>query len=83
MDGKARNNGNLALGGKQAALNTLAFAHQYAARERQRAVEPGVVDHAAVCLGVQAQRLARAVKLGHSLDLKRRRVTVRRRQLKW
>ena len=82
MDGKARNNGNLALGGKQAALNTLAFAHQYAARERQRAVEPGVVDHAAVCLGVQAQRLARAVKLGHSLDLKRRRVTVRRRQLK-
>ena len=82
MDSKARDNSDLALGGKQAALNTVAFAHQYAARERQRAVEPGVVDHAAVCLGVQAQRLARAVELGHGLNLKRRRVAVRRRQLK-
>ena len=82
VDGKARNNGNLALGGKQAALNTVALAHQYATRKRQRAIEPGVVDHAAVGLGVQAQRLARAVELRHGLDLKRRRVAVRRRQLK-
>ena len=52
MDGKARDNSDLALGGKQAALNTVAFAHQHAARERQRAIEPGVVDHAAVGLGV-------------------------------
>ena len=76
VDGKARNNGNLALGGKQAALNTVALAHQYATRERQRAIEPGVVDHAAVGLGVQAQRLARAVELGHGLNLKRRRIAV-------
>ena len=82
VDGKARNNGNLALGGKQAALNTVALAHQHAARECQRAIEPGVVDHAAVGLGVQAQRLARAVKLRHGLDLKRRRIAVRRRELK-
>ena len=82
MDGKTRDDSDLALGGKQAALDTVALAHQHAARECQRAVEPGVVDHAAVCLGVQAQRFARAVKLGHSLDLKRRRVAVRRRQLK-
>lgn len=40
VDGKARNNGNLALGGKQAALNTVALAHQHATRERQRTVEP-------------------------------------------
>ena len=82
VDGKARNNGNLALGGKQAALNTVALAHQHAARERQRAIEPGVVDHAAVGLGVQAQRLARTVEFGHGLDLKRRRIAVRRRELK-
>ena len=82
VDGKARNNGNLALGGKQAALNTVALAHQYATRERQRAIEPGVVDHAAVGLGVQAQRLARTIELGHGLDLKRRRIAVRRRELK-
>ena len=82
MDGKARDNSDLALGGKQTALNTVALAHQHAARERQRAIEPGVVNHAAVGLGVQAQRLARTVKLGHSLDLKRRRIAVRRRQLK-
>ena len=82
MDGKARNNGNLALGGKQAALNTVALAHQYAARERQRTIEPGVVDHAAVGLGVQTQRLACAVELGDGLNLNRRRVAVRRRQLK-
>ena len=82
MDGKARNNGNLALGGKQAALNTVALAHQYATRERQRAIEPGVVDHAAVGLGVQAQRLTCTIELGHSLDLKRRRIAVRRRELK-
>ena len=82
VDGKARNNGNLALGGKQAALDTVAFAHQYATRECQRTIEPGVVDHTAVGLGVQAQRLARAVELGHGLDLKRRRIAVRRRELK-
>ena len=82
MDSKARNDSDLALGGEQAALNTVAFAHQHAARKRQRAVEPGVVDHAAVGLGVQAQRLARAVELGHGLDLKRRRIAVRRRELK-
>ena len=76
VDGKARNNGNLALGGKQAALNTVALAHQHAARKCQRAIEPGVVDHAAVGLGVQAQRLARAVELGHGLNLKRRRIAV-------
>ena len=82
MDGKARDNSDLALDGKQAALNTVAFAHQHAARERQRAIEPGVVDHAAVGLGVQAQRLTCAIELGHSLDLKRRRIAVRRRELK-
>ena len=82
MDGKARDNSDLALGGKQAALNTVAFAHQHAARERQRAIEPGVVDHAAVGLGVQAQRLACTVEFGHGLDLKRRRIAVRRRELK-
>ena len=82
MDGKARDNSDLALGGKQAALNAVTLAHQHAARERQRAIEPGVVDHAAVGLGVQAQRLARAVELGHGLDLKRRRIAVRRRELK-
>ena len=82
MDGKARDNSDLTLGGKQAALNTVALAHQHAARERQRAIEPGVVNHAAVGLGVQAQRLARAVKLRHGLDLKRRRIAVRRRELK-
>ena len=82
MDGKARDNSDLALGGKQTALNTVALAHQHAARERQRAIEPGVVNHAAVGLGVQTQRLARAVELGHGLNLKRRRVAVRRRQLK-
>ena len=82
VDGKARDNSDLALGGKQAALNTVALAYQHAARECQRTVEPGVVDHAAVGLGVQAQRLARAVELGHGLNLKRRRVAVRRRQLK-
>ena len=82
VDGKARNDSDLALGGKQTALNTVAFAYQHAARERQRAVEPGVVDHAAVGLGVQAQRLACAVELGHGLDLKRRRIAVRRRELK-
>ena len=82
VDGKARDNSDLALGGKQAALNTVALAHQHATRERQRAIEPGVVDHAAVCLGVQAQRLACAAELGHGLDLKRRRIAVRRRELK-
>ena len=82
MDGKARDNSDLALGGKQAALNTVAFAYQHASSQRQRAIEPGVVDHAAVGLGVQAQRLARAVKLRHGLDLKRRRIAVRRRELK-
>ena len=82
MDGKARDNSDLTLGGKQAALNTVAFAHQHAARERQRAIEPGVVDHAAVGLGVQAQRLACTVEFGHGLDLKRRRIAVRRRELK-
>lgn len=47
----------------------IALAHQHAARERQRAIEPGVVNHAAVGLGVQAQRLARTVKLGTALTL--------------
>ena len=82
MDSKARDNSDLALGGKQAALNAVALAHQHAARECQRAVEPGVVDHAAVGLGVQAQRLACAIELGHGLDLKRRRIAMRRRELK-
>ena len=76
MDGKARDNSDLALGGKQAALNAVTLAHQHAARKCQRAIEPGVVDHAAVGLGVQAQRLARAVELGHGLNLKRRRIAV-------
>ena len=76
MDGKARDNGNFALGSEQAALDTVALAHQHAARKCQRAIEPGVVDHAAVGLGVQAQRLARAVELGHGLNLKRRRIAV-------
>ena len=82
VDGKARNDSDLALGSKQAALDTVALAHQYAARERQRAIEPSVVDHAAVGLDVQTQRLARTVKFGHGLDLKRRRIAVRRRELK-
>ena len=82
VDGEARDDGDFALGGKQATLNTVALAYQHAARERQRAIEPSVVDHTAVGLGVQAQRLARAVELGHGLDLKRRRIAVRRRELK-
>ena len=82
MDGKARDNSDLALGGKQAALNTVALTHQHASGQRERTIKPGVVDHAAVSLGVQAQRLARAVKLRHGLDLKRRRIAVRRRELK-
>lgn len=40
VDGKARDNSDLALGGKQAALNTVALAYQHAARECQRTVEP-------------------------------------------
>ena len=82
VDGKARDDGDFALGSEQTTLDTVALAYQHAARECQRTVEPGVVDHAAVGLGVQAQRLARAVELGHGLNLKRRRVAVRRRQLK-
>ena len=76
MDGEARDNSDLALGCEQAALDPVALAHQHTARQRQRTIKPGVVDHAAVGLGIQAQRLARTIKLGHSLDLKRRRIAV-------
>ena len=39
MDSKARDNSDLALGGKQAALNTVALAHQHASGQRERTIK--------------------------------------------
>ena len=76
VDGHARDDGHVAIRGKQAALHAVALAHEGAPGHAERAVEPGVVNHAAVGLHVKAQVLAGAGQLGHRLDLEAGRVTV-------
>ena len=76
VDGHARDDGHVAVRGKQAALHAVSLADEGTSRHAERAVEPGVVDHATIGLHVKAQVVTRTGKLGHRLDLEARGVPV-------
>ena len=82
VDGHAGNKRHVAARVVEAARHTRALADKHATGDAERAVEPGVVDHAAVSLDVQAQVIDRALELGHRLDLELGRVPMRSRDLK-
>ena len=81
MDSETRNDGDLALRGKETALDAIALAHEHATGEHERTIEPGVVDHAAICLGIKTQGLACTIKIRDGLDLKGGRIVVARSEL--
>ncbi len=81
VDGHAGNEQQVAVGGEEAALDARSCAHQDAAGERQRLVEPGVVNHAAVALDVKTQVLLGSLEHGHGFHLVGGGVRVGRRHL--
>ena len=76
VDGHAGNKRHVAARVVEAARHTRALADEHATGDAERAVEPGVVDHAAVGLDVEPQVIGRSLELGHGLDLEDRRVAV-------
>ena len=81
VDCKARDKRDISVEGHKTALDARALSHQHASGERKRAVEPGVVHHAAVSLGVQTHITGGTFELAIRLYLEAGGVGMRGREL--
>ena len=82
VHGEARDERDRAVKRHEPALHAAPDPYEGAARERERAVEPRVIDHAPVGLDVQALNARGPLQKRVALELERGRVAVRRGDLK-